>query len=152
MCSLHITRDGNSLVALQDTTMSDIWVSNPDGTSPRQITSGEALSSGVDWVGNRIVAGDSRGQWVSMNTDGSGRAPMFGDHDPRIQLNACLDAKHVIYTTFHNGTLALWRSEPDGSNAAMVTPRPRAVLGGFCTPDSKPVVYVGDGSLCRVPI
>src|SRR5260370_7903754 len=87
-----------------------------------------------------------------MNADGSGRGPMFGGPDPRIQLTACLDAKHVIYTTFHNGTLALWRSEPDGSNAAMVTPRARAVLGGFCTPDSKSVVYVGDGALWRVPI
>src|SRR5262249_14703437 len=42
-CCLEISRDGNSLVALQNTTLSDIWVARGDGSEAKQITSGEAL-------------------------------------------------------------------------------------------------------------
>src|SRR5262249_34985629 len=39
-CCLEIRRDGNSLVALQNTTLSDIWVAKADGSDAKQVTSG----------------------------------------------------------------------------------------------------------------
>jgi Tol biopolymer transport system component len=150
LCCLNITGDGSSMLALQATTLGDIWVSNADGTNPRPITSGESLSGGLDWIGSRIIAGDFHGQWVSISPDGSNRAPMFGDHEPHLGLSACRDGKHLIYSTLHKGNIALWRSEPDGSNVASVTSR--GILGGFCTPDSKSVVYVSDNAIWRVSI
>jgi eukaryotic-like serine/threonine-protein kinase len=150
-CCLDITRDGNSLAALQETTISDIWVSSAGGENPRQVTSGEVLNGGLAWVGDRILAGDSRGQWTATNADGSGRAPLFSDHDPRPQLNACADGKHVVYNIFHNGRVSLWSSEADGSNALQLTARP--LLGGaLCSPDSKSAIYAAEDAMWRVPL
>jgi eukaryotic-like serine/threonine-protein kinase len=151
MCCLDITRDGSSLAAIQDTTVSDIWVSNGGGENPRQVTSGEVLTGGLDWVGDRILAGDSRGQWIAMNAEGSGRAPLFSDHDPRLQLTTCADGKHLVYTVFRNGRVSLWSSEADGSNPLQLTTR--ALLGvGLCTPDSKSAIYAGEDAMWRVPL
>jgi Tol biopolymer transport system component len=149
MCCLDITRDGNSLAALQNTTVSDIWVSNASGENARQITSGEVLSGGLDWVGNRIVAGDTRAQWVAMNADGSGRAPLFSDRDPRLQLTACPDNKHLVYTTFRNGKVALWGSEADGSNQVQLTSQP-LLGGGLCI--SKFAIFASDNAMWKVPM
>jgi eukaryotic-like serine/threonine-protein kinase len=151
MCCLDITRDGNSLAALQDTTVSDIWLSNGSGENPRQLTSGDVLSGGLVWVGDRILAGDSRGQWVSMNGDGSGRTPLFSDRDPRPQLAVCADGKHLVYSSFHNGKVALWRSEIDGSNPQQLTSLP-LLGGGICTPDSKFAIFASDNAMWKVPL
>jgi len=150
MCCLDVTRDGGSLVALQDATISETWVSNADGSNPRQITSAEALGPGLDWLGNRIVQGDARGRWFVMNPDGSQRSDLFGDHDPRTGLSACSNAQHVIYTAYRDRTVELWASQPDGSHPVKLTSQP--VLFGFCTPDSKSAIYAADGAFWKVSI
>jgi Tol biopolymer transport system component len=151
LCCLDISQDGNSLVALQETDLSDIWVSNADGSNPKQVTSGEPLGMGLEWAGDRILAGDLRYQWFAMNPEGGDRAAMFSDHDPRIQLTSCPDGKHLVYTTLHNQAVELWRSEVDGSNPLKLTSRAES-YGGICTPDSKSVLYGADGALWRVSL
>ena len=151
LCCLDITSDGDSLVALQDTTLSDVWVANGDGSNARQVTSGEALGLGLDWVGNRIVTVNPQFQSFVMNSDGSGRAPLSGDRSPHIQLSACNDGKHLVYTTFHNGQLELWRSEADGSNALRLAPH-AAIAGATCSPDSNSVIFATGGAAWRVPL
>jgi eukaryotic-like serine/threonine-protein kinase len=151
LCCLDITRDGNSLIALQATSVSDVWVSNGEGSNPREVTSGEPLGHALGWIGGRIVAGDSRGQWIAMNVDGSNRTRLFGDREPRVQACACPDAKYIAYAKLHNGVLELWRSEPDGSNALQLVNRP--IYGDvLCTPDSKSVIYGADSALWKVSI
>lgn len=150
-CCLDITRDGNSLVALQDTISSDVWVGKADGSDARQVTSGEPMGLGIDWVDNRIMAGNARGKWTLMNPDGSHSVPLTSDPDPHVQLSACADGRHLLYNTFHNGIVELWRSDADGSNPLKLTPR--AVLGrALCAPDSRSVVYVADNAVWRIPI
>jgi Tol biopolymer transport system component/predicted Ser/Thr protein kinase len=139
-CCLAVTRDGDSLVALQNTALSDIWVTREDGSEARQITTGEALGFGLDWVGNRIAAGSALGQWSLINADGTGKVPLTNDRDPHLQLSACNDGQHLIYSTWRDGSFSLWRSDPDGSNPVKLSSV--AVVGaGVCTPDSKFVVY-----------
>ena len=150
-CCLDVTSDGDSLVALQDTVLSDIWAANGDGSNPRQISSGEPLGLGLDWVGNRILTVNLQFQWVIMNADGAERNPVNGDRTPRIQLSACPDGKHLVYTTLHNGQLELWRSEADGSNALRLAPHSDAA-GGTCAPDSKSVLFANSEGTWRVPI
>jgi serine/threonine protein kinase len=149
ICCLDITRDGASLLALQGSITGDLWVSGPAGDNPRQVTTGEALFQGVDWAGDRVVTGDSHGQWFSMNPDGSGRAPMFSDHDYRAGLNVCRDLRHLVYTTVHNGAIELWRSESDGSNPLRLS---RSAAGAACLPDSKSVIYVADNAFWKISI
>jgi Tol biopolymer transport system component len=150
-CCLEISRDGNSLVALQIATSSDIWVAKADGADAKQITSGEALGLGLDWVGGRIAAIDPRFQWVLINTDGNGKTPLTNDHEPHLQFSACNDGKHVVYNTLHEGKTELWRADADGSNPAKISTG--TILGGaICTPDSKSAIYAAENSLWRIPI
>ncbi|MGH9774402.1 MAG: hypothetical protein ACRD50_05580 [Candidatus Acidiferrales bacterium] len=150
-CCLEVTRDGNSLVALQDTTTSDIWEANADGSDAKQITSGETLGLGLNWVGNRIAAQNSRAQYVLMNPDGSNSVPLTNDHEPHFQLSACPDGEHILYSTFHNGTFELWRAEGDGSNPAKLGVHALGG-GGVCAADSQSVVYASDAALWRIPL
>src|SRR4029077_10765766 len=117
LCCLDVTRDGRSLVALQQTLLSDVWVGNADGSDLKQVTSGEALGLGLDWLGNRPVAENLRAQWIVMDADGSKAVPLTTDRVPHFQLSVCPDGKHVVYTAFHDGVLELDRSDGDGSNA-----------------------------------
>ncbi len=150
-CCLEISRDGNSLVALQNTTLSDIWVAKADGSDAKQITSGEQLGLGLDWAGNRIAAIDSRFQWVLINSSSGDKSPLTNDHDPHVFLSACNDGKHVVYNTFREGKTELWRAETDGSNAMKVPTGP--VLGGAkCTADSKAIIYAADNAIWRIPL
>jgi len=150
-CCLDITGDGSSLVALQDTTLSDIWVAKADGSEPKQITSGEPLGLGLDWVGNRIAAIDPRFQWIVLNSDGSREAPLTHDRDPHLQLSACPDGKHVVYTTFHEGKFELWRADADGSNPVRFASQ--GTLGGAaCMPDSKSAMYAADNAIRSISI
>jgi eukaryotic-like serine/threonine-protein kinase len=150
-CCLDITGDGDSLVALQGSILSDIWVARGDGSEAKQITSGEALGLGLDWVGNRITATNPRFQWILMNPDGSGETPLTHDHDPHFQLSACRDGKHVVYSTFHEGKFELWRAEADGSNPVRL-PVGGILGGGTCSADSKSAIYAAESALWRVPI
>jgi len=150
LCCLEISRDGNSLVSLQNTILSDIWVANGDGSEARQVTSGEPLGQALDWVNDRLFSVDSRFQWVTMNADGSGKSQITNDREPHFQLSACRDAKHVVYTTFHEGKLELWRADADGGNASRVVPTPVAGALG-CAPDSKSGMYVAGSAMWRAP-
>jgi len=150
-CCLDIAGDGNSLVALQDSTLSDIWVAKADGSEPKQITSGEPLGLALDWVGNRITAIDPRYQWIALNPDGSREAPLTHDHDSHLQLSACPDGKHVVYTSFHEGKFELWRADADGANPVRFASQ--GTLGGAtCLPDSNSVMYAADSALWSIPI
>jgi serine/threonine protein kinase/Tol biopolymer transport system component len=150
-CCLEISRDGSSLVALQNTTLSDVWLAQGDGSDAKQIISGEPLGLfGLGWVGNRIVASDLRAQWVLFNSDGTGRSLLTNDHLPHPQLSACNDGTHVVYTTWRDGKIELWRAEADGSTPARIPIGP-IVGGGLCTPDSKSAIYAADNALWRIP-
>jgi Tol biopolymer transport system component/tRNA A-37 threonylcarbamoyl transferase component Bud32 len=151
LCCLDLTRDSGSLIALQDTLSSDVWVGRPDGADARQITSGEPSGLGLGWLGEKIVAGGLRGRWRVMNSDGSGNATILGEHDPYLGLAACNDGKHLIYSTFRDGAFELWRADIDGSNPLKLVRQ--AVVGvGLCMPDSKSVIYASTGAIWRISL
>ena len=150
-CCLEVTRDGRSLVALLNTKSSDVWMGKADGSDAKQITNGESLGFGMNWVGNELVAGNTRAQWFRMNEDGGHIASFTNDHDPHFNLMGCLDGKHAVYTTWHNGIISLWTSDADGANQIKFTDSP--TLGvAMCAPDSKSVIYAAQGAIWRAPI
>ena len=151
-CCLDVTRDGRALVALQNTVQSDLWVAKPDGSDAKQVTSGEPIGLGLDWVGNKILASGLRGQWSLLNSDGSGMAPFLDDREPHLQVSACGDGKHVVYTTYRQGAFEIWRTDPDGSNPKKLVPAVTALRAGGCAPDSQSVMYLNDRGVWRVPI
>ena len=151
-CCLDVTRDGDSLVAVQDTTLSDIWVAKGDGSETKQITSGEALGLALDWVGNRIAAVDPRLQWITMNADGSNQSQLTNDHDIHLQLSACPDGKHVLYTTVHEGKADLWRVQADGSSPVKLPATGLLFGAAICSPDSQSAIYVADNAIWSIPL
>ena len=151
LCCLDLTRDSGSLVARQDMLSSDVWVSKPDGADAKQITSGEPSGLGLGWLGDKVVAGSQRGRWRVMNPDGSGNAPVLGEHDPYLALAVCNDGKHLVYSTFRDGAFELWRADPDGSNPLKLV-RHAVVGAALCMPDSKSVIYAASGAVWRVSL
>jgi eukaryotic-like serine/threonine-protein kinase len=150
-CCLDISGDGDSLVALQDSTLSDIWVAKAHGSDPKQITSGEVLGLGLDWVGNRITATNPRFQWILLNPDGSGETLLTHDRGAHPQLSACPDGKYVVYNTYHERNFELWLAEADGSNPVKL-PVDGAMFGGACSADSKSIIYAAANAVWRIPI
>ncbi len=150
-CCLDISHDGDALVALQDTSQSDIWVAKADGSDARQVSSGEALSDSLDWLGDRLISGNIQGEAFLINADGTGRVRLPGSRDAHIAISACPDAKHFVYTTLHNGALELWSSEADGSNPVQLSTRITRG-GGACLSDSRNVVYATTDSIWRIPV
>lgn len=148
-CCLEITRDGDSLVALQGSVVSDVWVARGDGSDARQITSGEALGSGLSWVGTRLALSNPQLRWTSMNPEGGERAPLFGDRPGVLALTGC--GNHLLYITFHENTFELWRSEFDGSNPVKLT-LVTVASSLSCTPDSKSVIYPSGSTFWRISI
>jgi Tol biopolymer transport system component/tRNA A-37 threonylcarbamoyl transferase component Bud32 len=150
-CCLEVTRDGHSLVALQDTHLSDLWIAKGDGSDARQITNGQNLGFDLLWVGDHIAAANLRSQWFQTGADGSQINPLFNDHETRFQLKACPDGKRIIYATAHNAIVELWSSDADGNNAARISAKP-LFASGLCSPDSKSVFYAAEDAIWRSPI
>ncbi|HEY6349186.1 MAG TPA: protein kinase [Candidatus Angelobacter sp.] len=151
LCCLHIARDGNALVTLQNTVSSDIWVARGDGSEAKQITSGDVLGQGLDWVGNRIAASNYRTQWVLLNPDGTNQAPLINDRKLHLSLSACPNGSYVVYTTWQDGKFEIWRADADGSNATRL-PSPGILGGAVCSYDSKSIFYASGDAIFRMPI
>jgi Tol biopolymer transport system component/tRNA A-37 threonylcarbamoyl transferase component Bud32 len=150
-CCLNVTHDGNSLVILQDSIFSDIWLAKADGSEAKQITFGEPLGLGLTWVGDKILASNLRDQWSLMNPDGSGKIVFSNERDPHLQVSACDDGKHLVYLTVRDDSFELWRGDVDGSNSMKLV-RAAMTAPGQCMPGSQFVLYALDGKQWRVPL
>jgi Tol biopolymer transport system component len=151
-CCLDVSRDGDSLVAVQDAILSDVWVAKGDGSEAKQISSGEPLGLGLDWVGNKIAAVNPRLQWIAMNADGSNQSQLTNDHDLHLQLSACPDGKQLVYSTIHNGKLDLWRAQADGSSPVKLPVTGLLFGGALCSPDSKSAVYAAGNAMWSISL
>lgn len=151
LCCLDISRDGGSLVTLQGTVLSDVWVAKADGSDAKQITSGEPLGLGLSWIGEKIIAGTPQFRWSLMNSDGSSSTPFLNDGSMHFQVTSCPDGKHIFFIAAHDGNFEVWSSEVDGSHAVKLG---GGVLNGsaLCTPDSRSIIYGGNGVIWRIPI
>jgi eukaryotic-like serine/threonine-protein kinase len=151
-CCLDVTRDGDSLVTVQDATLSDLWVAKGDGSGAKQISSGEPLGLGLDWVGSKIAAVDPRLQWIVMNADGSNQSQLTNDHDIHLQLSGCPDGKHVVYTAIHDGKSELWRAQADSSNPVKLPVAGLLFASAICSPDSKSAIYAAENAMWSISL
>jgi len=150
-CCLEVTRDGHSLVTLQDTHLSDLWIAKGDGSEAKQITNGQNLGFELLWVGGSLGATNLRSQWFQAGADNGQISPFFNDHELRFQISACPDGKRIVYATSHNATVELWSSDTEGNNAAKISAKPLFATG-ICSPDSKSVIYAAEDAIWRSPI
>jgi len=153
--SLDLTRDRKTLVAIESRTASDLWVAIAgDASRARRITSGSPAVSSLSWMPNGgIVYSNMNGELVSLRPDGSNRTVIAPGEQNNSSPAACGDGRYVVFSSFRNEKLNVWRIEEDGSNPTQLT---NEAFAGFpsCSPDGRWVVYdlTISESMWRMPV
>ena len=152
--SLDLTRDRKTLVTIESRTASDLWVAPAgDASRARQVTSGSPAVSSLSWMPNgAIVYSDWNGELIAMRADGSDRTVLAPGENNNSPV-ACGDGPYIVFSSFRNEKVNVWRIEPDGSNPTQLTSEAFAYAPS-CSPDGKWVLYVlsGSESVWRMPI
>lgn len=154
-CCLDLTQDGKSLVDIEQTTDSDLWIApGGDASKAKQITSKEALLHGFSWApdGNIIFAAED-GSILSLHSDGSGRAPLTRNEQASSEPSMCGDGRYIVYAALWEQKRGIWRMDADGSNSIRIADEAMA-MSPQCSDDGKWVIYVRGPSEIpiRVPI
>jgi Tol biopolymer transport system component len=153
--ALDLSADGNSLLAIETQTLTNIWVA-PAGKldQAKKITSGTIGRReghwGMDWTaaGHLVYAATedkSETLWM-MESDGSKQKQLtpagYVDESPA----ASADGRFIVFQSNRSGNREVWRMNADGNNLRQVT------NGGnneqpAITPDGQWVVYVSPQNL-----
>ena len=112
------TRDGKTLAAIQRTRTSDIWAAPAaDSSQARQITSGEpAYDRLAIGPSGKLLAVSRNGDVWLMNSDGTAPAVLVPQATNARSVSSCGD-RYVVYDSYRDGKLELWRADADGSNS-----------------------------------
>ncbi len=147
---ISITRDGQSLVALDRRRNAHIWAAPQGQTAQaRQLTSGDSSDdSPRPSPSGKIIFRSHGNDIYAMNADGSQRAPLITDAQNGISLSACGD-RYIIFVKFPGNKIELWRADADGSNAIKLADNPRQ---SECSPDGASVLFLNPDKLSRIPI
>ena len=162
--TLSLSADGNSLLAIQVQTISNIWVAPADNLSQaKRITFGSIGKRegifGLDWTpqGKLIYSAfedKSRMLW-EMEADGSKAKPLTpaGYEDEQPSLTA--DGRIIVFESNRSGSPQVWSIKADGSDMKQLT------FGDSneepcVSPDGKWVVYIsthdGERTLQRISL
>jgi DNA-binding winged-HTH domains len=142
---LSLTRDSSRLAAVQDHSVSSIWVA-PEGDANRvkQIASDAGWIQEIAWTPDgRIVyrsnAGGSADIWV-MNADGSNPKQLTADARASRGLAVSPDGRYIFFASDRAGRFNIWRVDADGSNLKQLTAGDDE-FHPYATPDGAWVVY-----------
>lgn len=151
--ALDLTRDGKSLVTVENTITSNLWVvTGGDVSHARQVTSGKTaardISTGPEGT---IIFVNQKDDLYSIHEDGSAitlLAPkMHGNGNPSV----CRDGRHIVFKSTSDGQSNIWRMDADGSHLSQLT-RSGSAVKPVCSPDSQSVQYFDVMKNWRVPI
>jgi serine/threonine protein kinase/Tol biopolymer transport system component len=153
--SLDLTRDGKTLVTVEVTRASDLWVApTGDASRARQITSGGLAVFYPAWIANGGIAyQNSNGELFAVRPDGSNRTLLTPNERYNFFPEACGDGRFLVFAAYRNEKVNVWRMDADGSNPTQLTNEGWASFP-TCSPDGQWAVYtrVNDMSAWRVPI
>jgi eukaryotic-like serine/threonine-protein kinase len=148
-----ITSDGSALATVQVTLTGNLKVagfgSSASFSPPREITSGISRAdgiSGIIWTpdGKIIYAYYTSGsiQLASASPDGTNVHDIAPGVVTPMWLSGCGDGRHFVFGMGHDkDSIAIWRTDMDGSNLKQLTTSQIAVHPN-CSPDGTFVVYV----------
>jgi Tol biopolymer transport system component len=145
---LSLTGNSSRLAAVQDQSVSSIWVApEADAGRAKQIASDTTSSEEVAWTPEgRIVyrsnIGDSAEIWV-MNSDGSNPKQVTTGARVSGGLTVSPDGRNIFFSSDRSGYSHIWRIAADGSNLQQLT----SGDGEFypqSTPDGQWIVYQGN--------
>ena len=159
---ISITSDSTSLVTLQSTASSNLWlITTSNWNQPQQITTGSRLDGrdGLSYMtaGKVVYSSNVSGNmdlWV-MNADGSNQRQLTTEAGNNSQPVVTRDGRYITFVSDRSGTSNVWRLDADGTNPKRLTSG-SGETNPHCTPDGKWVVYTllgaGKPTVWRVSI
>ncbi|MGB8323026.1 MAG: protein kinase [Candidatus Acidiferrum sp.] len=152
---LDLSRDGSSLVAIENNRSSDVWLlPNGDSAKARKITSGGSPVNLVSFLGkDHFAYSTDGGEVYSIGADGSNATLVAGSERHILFSLGCGDGKHIVYQAAENEQTNIWRIDTNGSNPAQIAAT-RFTAFPHCSPDGQWVTYLRDDphGLYLVPI
>jgi Tol biopolymer transport system component len=140
-----MTADGNTLLADQTKSLSDIWVvPAAPGGKPTQVTFSKADGYYVSWAPDgKIIfvsnAGSDSQIWM-MNADGSNRRQITSSSQITWPA-ASPDGQYVVFSSNRSGTRNLWRVKTDGTDLRQLTNHSSEDGSPRYTPDGKWIMF-----------
>jgi Tol biopolymer transport system component len=144
--SASVSEDGNTLAAIQQQTLTNIYVAAPkDEDHSVQVTPGTGRYFDLSWTSDdRILyATDSTGEaelWT-IKGDGSEQRQITAGGGLKWAPVSSPDGKYIAYHSNISGSWNIWRADSDGSNPVQITQGPRDSNWPHFTPDSKFVLF-----------
>ena len=144
LCCLDMTKNGRAIVDTEMTTASDLWVA-PDGdvNRARQITLKGPRIGEFSWTPSGNIAYDNaEGKLTVIDLGVGGRSTLLtpSDHG-NSSPSVCGDGRYIVYSSYRDQKLGIWRMDADGSNTVRLADETFA-LSPRCSPDGQWVMYL----------
>ena len=146
--SLGLTQDGRTLVDIVQTRVSDLWIAPAGDTAKaKQVTRNDHAVGGFSWTSDgRILFASGDGNLSVLNSDRSARTPLTPNDHAIGNPSACGDGRYIVYSTYREQKVGIWRMNADGSNPIRIADEAVAT-SPQCSPDGKWVIYIQVPSL-----
>ncbi|HMD32494.1 MAG TPA: hypothetical protein VKG84_11335, partial [Candidatus Acidoferrales bacterium] len=153
LCCLDLTHDAKTLVTVENTVLSDLWVYPAgDVLHGRQLTSGEPTGFASGWFPNgTIIYANGIGDLFSIPAEGARPTLLTPNAHNNFASSACGDGHSIVYNVFSGAQISIWRMEADGSSPTQMT-HDEGDSGADCSPDGKWFAYAAGLNIYRVPI
>ena len=151
--SLGLTRDGKTLATTTRTVTADLWIaSKGDSTSAEPISTTGFSAGHLSWTRDGgLVFDEQDGNIFRVNPDGSHKSLLTPDQHSNWSPTACGDGKNIVFISYRNEKVGLWRMDADGSNPTLLADEAHAG-NPYCSADGKWVVYERGMTALRLPI
>ncbi|HXY24914.1 MAG TPA: protein kinase [Candidatus Acidoferrum sp.] len=154
--SLDVTRDGETMVDVATTQVSDLWVAKGgNAAEAKQITEKEIFLDRFSWTPDgAIVFADEAYNLVRINADGTGRVVLRAKAPKDLWNNgpsACGDGRYILFTCNRDHRINVWRMDSDGKNQLQLTDD-AASYSPNCSGDGKWAVYTQGGPLAPMRV
>lgn len=144
-----ISSDGNTLAAIQEHIVSNIWTVGNSYGDAKQIVSEAGRFNEIIWLADGRIAYTSNASGSSeiwtMNSDGSAARQITSGANARLGLSVTADKGQLIFAAERDGKYNLWRVGLDGSNLTQIT-NGDGEYYPQCTPDDRWIVYQSGGN------
>lgn len=147
--SVSVTADGSTAVTVPWEIVTNIWSTNADATAPlEQWTSGARYDGyGIVQVSSgRIFYGSYTGSEMGIWTvDAPGGRPRQLTPEFATEHSVPPDGRFVVYGGMHEGRFRIWRMDPDGANARVIS-KGEDDVRPFVSPDGRWIYYTQAGA------
>ncbi|MBA3949855.1 MAG: PD40 domain-containing protein [Acidobacteria bacterium] len=151
--SVSVTADGSTVVTVPWEIITNIWSTNADATAPlEQWTSGSRYDGYgmIQTTNGRLFYGSYTGSDMGIWTiDAPGGRPRQLTQDFASNHGAPHDGRFVVYGALHDGRFRIWRMDPDGANARVIT-KGEDDARPFVSPDGQWIYYTQSGAKSAV--